>query len=386
MILIWLGSFVLLMYAVEKYQGVCSDFFSKFQSRFLDKSQSKLFLNLAPFSILSVLADASPMRSLYSGMALYNLRISNLRTSVLIMCAGTLGSVWVLLLASLFLNFSGYFFLGLAVLGLTAFSVTRQWKALWNLLLSIGLFLIAGESLLKNSSILQTLLGQGELAFFLADGRFGSVIVIALCGIILGLLLRVEFWSLILAMGLVVAGNLSLNGALGLILGERLAHLIWFFVRTRNLNQDCRRLGGQFVLASGLGAVLGFFVAGEFKTFVNFGFTLDVSATQEKSFLVIILYALILMVQFVAQMTWGHFAGNAKIDEIQDVKYLSNSWIEEQWISGGVRLWAKDKVHKRLSEIRYHLQGLGSMKEGQIPEFVQKRLKEEELQLGKIQL
>ncbi len=105
------------------------------------------------------------------------------------------------------------------------------------------------------------------------------------------------------------------------------------------------------------------------------------SAFEQKSFQLMMLFALILFVQFIAQMIWGHFGGLVKIDELQEPKYFPRLWVESELISEGIFNWAKEKVQKRLSEIRYHLQGLGSLREGQVPEHIQARLKEEEHQL-----
>lgn len=57
----------------------------------------------------------------------------------------------------------------------------------------------------------------------------------------------------------------------------------------------------------------------------------------------------------------------------------------EEFASRGVMAWAKAKIHKRLSEIRYHLQGLTTLKEGQVPEHIQVRLKSEEQELTKLE-
>jgi hypothetical protein len=47
--------------------------------------------------------------------------------------------------------------------------------------------------------------------------------------------------------------------------------------------------------------------------------------------------------------------------------------------------WSRSMVAKRIQEIRYHLQGLATYKQGQIPDHLQARLKNEEEELLRLQ-
>jgi hypothetical protein len=82
-------------------------------------------------------------------------------------------------------------------------------------------------------------------------------------------------------------------------------------------------------------------------------------------------------------MVWGHFGSKLKVDEIQEIRYVPKSWTEQELLSSEALIWIRAKVQKRLSEIRYHRQGLQTVKEGQIPEVLQARLKAEENQLSR---
>lgn len=384
MILMWLGSFVLMMFGLTESQKQAAALFANLQKNFFEKGFETTTGTMFVRALDVVVLEASPQRSLYSGLALYNLRILSLRASNLIMCLSTLGAWWVLILGLLFLSFNGFFLLGLCALGLIGVWKAPKAKLILKWVFATGIFLIGGETMLRNSSVVQTLLGQSELAFFLADGRFVSVLGILLLGILLSFIVQIEFWSLILALSLLLTNTLSFNGALALVTGERIARMLLFWWRSRGLNQDCRRIGLQLSMTSIVGALVGFLIAGEARNVLYLGFSSDLSSFQDKSLQFVLLFAVILFCQFFAQMVWGHFGSQVKVDELQEAKYFPASWNEFELLSGAAVTWAKDKVHKRLSEIRYHLQGLSSLKDGQVPEHIQLRLKQEEQQLSSL--
>ncbi|ASD64884.1 hypothetical protein B9G79_15585 [Bdellovibrio bacteriovorus] len=378
----WLGSFVLMLlglYLSQKYVAVV---FSNLQKSFLEKGLETTLGKMFIRAVDVVVLEASPQKSLYSGLALLNLRVLGTRPSVLLMCLSTLGAWWVLILGLLFMSFNGNFLLGLAGVGLLTVFMSVQVKNILGWVLGTGLFLVGGESMLRNASILMTTLGQSELAYFLADGRFPTVIALFCLAALISLIVQLEFWSLALALGLLLTNTISFNAALGLVAGERVGRMIFFWWQSRSLNQECRRVGSQFAMVSASGAFLGMMVAGEVRTFLNLGFTTGTAGAQDKTLQFVLLFALILTVQFVAQMIWGHFGGNAKVDEMQASRYFGPTWKRWELLSSTVMTWAREKVHKRHSEIRYHLQGLGSLKEGQVPEHIQARLKAEEEQLN----
>jgi len=380
MILMWLGSFVLMLWGLSESQKAAATVLGRLQARFLEKGfETKLTTMFMRATDVAVL-EASPQRTLYSGLAFYNLRILPLRAAVLIMGLSTLGAWWVLILGLLFLSFNGFFLLGICILSFLVFASARV-KNILSWIFATGVFLVGGETMLRNSSVIQSVLGQSDLAFFLADGRFGAVLPILLAGIVITFFIRIEFWSLALALSLLVTSTLSFNGAMGLIAGERIGRMLVFWWRSRSLNQDCRRIGKQFSLISILGVIFGFWIAGEMRNFLDLGFSADTSF-QDKSLQLVVLFAVILFFQWLAQMIWGHFGSLVKVDELQEARYFPASWLEQELLSATALGWAKGKVHKRLSEIRYHLQGLGSLKEGQVPDHIQNRLKEEERALS----
>ncbi|MBV2169057.1 MAG: hypothetical protein KUL82_10135 [Bdellovibrio sp.] len=378
----WLGSFVLMMFGLTESQKQLAHLFAKLQRTSLEKGLETTTGKMFSRTLVITVLEASPQKSLYSGMALYNLRVLSLKASNLLMCLSTLGAWWVVILGLLFLSFNGFFLLGVCVLGLTGFGLTPKTRQFLKWIFATGVFLVGGEMMLRNASVISTILGQGEAAFMLADGRFEAVFMILLASLFMSFVVRVEFWSLAMGLGLLVTNTLSFNGALGLVAGERIARMILFWWQTRNLNQECRRIGLQFSLVSIVGVIVGFLVAGEIRSLFYLGFSSDLSSFQERSLQFVLLFAVMLGFQFAAQMIWGHFGSQVKVDEIQEGKYIPSSWVEMELTSNGIMAWAKQKVHKRLSEIRYHLAGLSSLKEGQVPENIQARLQEEEKQLS----
>jgi hypothetical protein len=372
-----------LLFGLNESQKVLAHIFSRGQKDLLEKNSDKSLVFLFSRYLGVVLLEGSPVKSLYSGMAAYNLRVSPLPSANLWMGLSTLGAWWPLLLGSLFLNVNGLLLLGiggLSYLGLLRGRLTLNYL---KLSLYVGIFLLGGDLSLRNSSVLLNLLGTGDVVFFLADGRLLSVLGIMAIGVLLSLFVSVEFWSVCLALTLLVANVISVNGALALFAGERIGRMLLFWWRSRELNQDCRRIGWQFSLVSASGVFLGFMIAGILRGDAGIGFTGDMDLFRQKILEFLSLSAVILVVQFLAQMVWGHFGSKLKVDEIQEIRYLPKSWTEQELFSSEALIWIRAKVQKRLSEIRYHRQGLQTMKEGQIPEVLQARLKAEEDQLSR---
>ena len=385
MILMWLGSFVLMMVGLAYSQKYAAEVLAKLQRKFFEKGLEGNLKTVFIRALDVVVLEASPQKSLYAGMALFNLRILGLQPAALVMCLSTIGVWWVLILGCLFMSFNGLLLLGIcSVMFLSAF-ITPKVNRVLKWIFFTGLFLFGSEIMLRNASILQSTLGESDFVFFLADGRFPSVVGLFFAGAVLSLLVQMEFWTFALALGLLFTNLLSLNGALGLIAGERVGRMILFWWHTRGLNQDCKRLGQEFAMVSSLGAILGLFLAGAVRETLYMGYSSGMASFQDKSLQFVMLFIVILVCQFIAQMVWGHFAAARKPEEMQDPKYISTVWFRLEFLSVTAMQWAKDKVHKRLSEIRYHVQGLGTLKEGQVPEHIQVRLRAEEDQLQKIE-
>lgn len=312
MILMWLGSFVLMMFGLTESQKCVAQFFLDLKNQLLAKgSEGKLGTMF--FRSLGVsLVEASPQATLKSRMVFDNSGEVSSRERILLMCLSPFGAWWVLVLGFLFLSFSGNFVLGFCAVGLIAALRTPKMDLFLKWLFACGVFLIGGEMMLRNASIIQTLLGQGDLAFFLADGRFVPVLGVMLVSIILTFFIQTEFWAFALALSLLVTNTMSFNGALGLVVGERIAQMILFWWQSRSLSQDFQRMGKQMSFVSIIGIFGGFLIVAEARRTFYFGFSSDLSSVQYKSFQFVILFSTILFFQWLAQMIWGHFASQAQ--------------------------------------------------------------------------
>lgn len=385
MILMWLGSLVLVLWGLRESRKHAAKLFAPLQKKFYQQGFEGKFTGMLQRILGLVILEASPQRSLYTGMAFYNMRIMAQRPAILMMCLSTLGAWWILLLGLLYLNVSGLMFLSLGALlfvgvlqGRPLLSPFIKWAVM------TGVFLLGGELMLRQSSILPTLLGTSEFAFFLSDGRFAAVLGLMALSFVLSLVIEEEFWVVPLSLSLVVASTVSLNGVLGIFVGERLARLALFWWRSRKLNQECRRVGWQFAASSAVGVIIGFFIAGEARSEMIGNFY-GSEGMQDKLLVMMILLTVILFFQFALQMLWGHFGCRAKVEDVQESRYFSPTWGRMGLLSAVGSLWARVRVHQRLSEIRYHLQGLETVKPGQIPEVLQARLKTEEQQLSQLE-
>ncbi|MGZ3769216.1 MAG: hypothetical protein ACXVCP_11720 [Bdellovibrio sp.] len=309
MILMWLGSYVLMMFGLIESQKQLGSFFSNAENDVLKKgivgTTAQMFFRSFGISLM----NSSPVKTLTTGLAVRNAS-PNAKGGILLMCLSTLGAWWILLLGLLFLGVSGLFVLGFCSIGLVTVFRNQKSDMVLKWLFAIGVFLVGGELMLKNSSVIQTLLGQSELVFFLADGRFVSVLTILFITFLLSLLIRIEFWSVPLVLGLLITNTLSFNGALGCVVGERIGQLILFWWKHRELKQNQNHILRQFTVVSILSLLVGFIFAGETRSLFYFGLSSDLSSLQDKSFQFVLLFAVMLFFQWLGQMVWGHFASN----------------------------------------------------------------------------
>lgn len=376
---------MLMIFSLTESQKQMSRLFSVWQTGVYEKSLDTVFEKMLPRSLLISFFEASPKRTLQTGLALYNLRILGKRPSVLLMGLCNLSAWWILLLGFLFMNVSGLMLVGISSLSLVSFLNFPRLRASLRLLLWTGLFLVGAELMLRNSAILQSVLGESSLAFWLADGRWAAVFALFLFTAVLGLFIQAEFWSLCLALVLLLTSTVSFNGALALLAGERCARGILFWWSGRRLNKDCRQISSKIGFSLALGAAVGLVVALLVKILFNFGGSFGMESAQERLFQMMIGFVVILFMQFVVQMTIGHFVAQGEVDELQEALYFPPHWLRSDRLSKGAMRWSRSMVAKRIQEIRYHLQGLATYKQGQIPDHLQARLKNEEEELLRLQ-
>jgi hypothetical protein len=306
MILIWLGSFAIMLFAMSESQKNITSFFSNLHKHILEnKSEINAFQAFLR-AVRLVLIEASPQQSLLSGIALYNLKVLDLRTSLVVICLSVLGAWWFMILGLLFLSLNGFFLLGLSFLWWLNWFQSPQAEKFFKWIFFAGLFLIGSDLVLKNSRLLQSLLGNSDLAFFLADGRMESIFVLMAFAIGLNFVIRCEYWSMALGLSLMVANILSLNGALALFVGERIGAILLFWWRSRNVTEEVKSFSVLVTVVSICSLLVGFLFAGEVRSQFIIGFDTDTVAFQNKSLTLMMLIFLVLIFQFMGQMAWGH--------------------------------------------------------------------------------
>lgn len=291
MILIWLGSWALMLFGFEMSQAELSSFL---------KSKTKN-------AFLKILTSVSPQRSLYAGAVGMSAGRLSMKEGLTLMSFDFLGAWWVFLLSGLFLNIQGLIFVGLGWLIFANVYRIPKIRYILKFSFATGVFLVGGESLLRQSAMLQSMLGESGIAFWLVDGRLPAVLSIVLLGLVLGLFIRLQFWSLILALCLLISSTISFSGALALFAGELLAHCCLLAYRSRQFSAGLRNLVRKWSVASGAGVLVGLFGTWYLKELLNWGSSFGMNGSEERSSQFLILAAVLILMQGFFQMVAGHF-------------------------------------------------------------------------------
>lgn len=384
MILMWLGSFALIVFSYLATQKYLNQRLSPLQSKFLVTKAKESDVALVLRSLSVVAMDVSPLKTIFTAIAKLNTQVGKERESLIQLCMASVGYWWTLILASLYLSLNGGFLLGLSLLALIPFLIPQTLRRTFYFVGCIGLFLLGSELALKNSSILQTYLGTSDFAFFLADGRWPAVFALLGLGLVFGILVRIELGSLFLAMALLVSNNISLNGAIALVAGELIGMMLFTLSQAWRVDEKTRSYVVKFAGAGILGLVIGLFVALQVRSYFVFSFSGERGQYQDKLMTLIFLVAVVLFIQTAVQMLWGHFAIRNNKVETSAVHYYPSQWMEWGLLSLSQAEFVEDGLNKRLSEIKYHAQGVKSLEAGKIPEQVLARLKTEEEELSRI--
>lgn len=367
MILMWLGPFVLSICALYWFGLSVSQATGGMQKKFLQLPEDASLMKTAVTTKWCGLSLGSFLRTQYSAVALLNSRAFSRRHGILLLCLSSAGT-WVAILAILLAwQFDG----GILVIPFVVGYLYSNWKQKtlhWHRpFLAFGAFMAMMQWLLQKQSILMMTLGESELHFLLADGRFPAQALWIGVAFVLTFISGVEFWSVILGLALVVAGSLSLNGAVALIIGEMLGHVWLLFWRSRKMNQDVRLLTKQYAIFNTVGLVVAFFVAGLLRDVFAWSFTFEAGQLTEKSLQFLSLYFVIVVVQALVVMAWGHFAAQKKIDEVQKGEYFPLGWIKLTWVSNEILDFILKKLSTRLELLLAQKKELDSRDRAQIP-------------------
>lgn len=283
MIFFWLGAWALMLYGLRETQ----------------MSFARLARHTSQNSFLKIAAEVSPKHSLKHGLDLY--RRGSKHEGLLLMSFSFLGAWLVFLLASLFLNVQGVLFLAVGALGFVNFINFPRRKDFFGVFWGAGIFLMAAEFLLRQSTVLQSLLGETEFAFMMVDGRAPAVLALASAGLIGGLIFRQQFWSLTLGLSLLAASYISFNGAMALYAGEAMGILLLWAWRARG--------DGPLKIwtaISAAGIFVGFFLTWYAKEFFGWGSSFGMSGATERFDAFLWCALLITLIHAFFQMVAGH--------------------------------------------------------------------------------
>lgn len=355
MILMWLGPLVVLFAGLEIFRRSGSALGARLQERFLALKPPLSDFGLFVSTKLCAFSQGSLLQNQYTAVALLNGRVSSRRFALVLLCLSSVGSWTTLAGICLAWQLSGFYLLSVALpIYLVQFWTGRGQKLL-RVVFGVGLFLLGAEWALRQQSILLSILGESDLHFLLADGRLPAQMLWAGVTFVLTAIIGFESWAVFLAVILVAAGSLSINGALGMFFGELLAHTCLLVWRSRKLNADTRVLVKGYAVSSSLGLVVGFVLAGFVRDVFVWGFTFDASPLAEKSLQLAILFLLMTVSKMVFAMVWGHFAAKKGPDEVQAGLYFSHQWLDRGWISPRVMSFLRQRLGTRLRDLRQQI-------------------------------
>lgn len=386
MLLMWLGSLTLLLSGLWLSQRALQNLLGALREHALDSMTSRDFATMLRGCFLYVFGSASEVEPQSVGFLGYNYRLAHRRPALLMMCLSLLGLWWPLALCWGYLQYNG-----LLVLGVAAILWMMPWNSLRNknrrssmiqFFFGTGLFFFGAELLVKNASLLINILGQTSFAFLIVEKSLPALAVLALIGCVLAYFIKVEFFSVVLGLVLMMSGSITYIGALALFLGERLARLLEIGLWSQKVNSSAKLASRQYIGFSGLGLVIGFLIVLSMAQSFQWGTIFGVEpSVRNQQFMVGIMS--VLFFQFVAQMAWGHFASQKKEEDVQEVKYLDFSDVES-YLSGVSREWISLGIETRLSLIQKSQEELKAVPSAQVPVVLQQKVDEESKRLEEI--
>jgi hypothetical protein len=368
MILMWLGSLVMMFSGLLLFRHGVSTLGARFQKMYLDLPDTGVStFRMLVLTKLCAVSQGSFLQSQYGAVALLNSRSYSKHYSVLLLCLSAAG-LWTTLLGVLVSwQLQGAIFLGLSVV----FYLSQYWfdkgRTIFKTLAGFGILLMGMQWALRDQTLLLSALGESELHFLLADGRFFAQLIWLLTSFAATLLIGIESWSVFLALVLLATGSLSLNGAVALVVGELLAHVWLLFWRSRKLNQDVTALTRSYAIASSVGLCVGFVLAGLLRTVFSWGYTFELNEIMDKNLQFFAMYLVVILSHSLAVLSWGHFAARRKMDEVQTGEYFSVRWIERGLVAASISNFVLRKLNERLALLIAQKKSLNPDERMQIP-------------------
>jgi Na+/phosphate symporter len=367
MILLWLGSLVGLLAGLSLFRSGMGRLFAPLTKNFLRLPEPSSLLGMLVITKLGAIGQGGFQKTAYGALALLNSRSFSRRYALLLLCLAGAGLWTTLVAAALAWQVNGAYLLGVSVLIYVYSWWTQKGFELFKAVFGLGLFLSQAELLLRNQSVLLSVLGESEFHFLLADGRFAAQLVWLAAAFVITLLVQFESWAVFLALGLLAAGSLSLNGAVAFVIGEMLAHVWMLAIRSRRLNQDAKKIAMAYAGVGTFGLLIGFFLAGGLRELFSWGYSFEVSQITEKSLQFLAMYLTVIAAHAVTVMVWGHFAARTQVDEVQKGEYFSTRWIRQGLIDPEILNFILTKLQQRLALLHDQQKSLNLQERAQIP-------------------
>lgn len=376
MFLIWVGSFILFIFAASKVQALISVLFGELRKTWFLKMQELGVGAPVSGAILMSTSSSSPFKQEASALQFYNLRTLKKRPALLWLCFGSLGFAVPYLLSFFYLKVNGLLILGATLvvwLVGSAFSRKMFQSRILECGAWVGLFYFFAENLLRQNSVFQSVLGTHELTFLFVDRRGQALLLMVLMGFVKSFFIPLSGWSFWFSLALVPLGSLSLPSGLCLIFGELLFHGFWLSFQMRKTNSESKKAANQFAMVQTLGSLLGLGVSLFLIDAFQWG---GFSAGDLHSLVEQFLFGTAFMLFFrtVASLFWGHFASQSQEQEMQEASY--SLFIKQpRYFDFESIHQASEAVHKRLNEIKYYQMGLQN--QDLVPESLKNRVEKE---------
>lgn len=319
MILMWLGPLAVMFFGLAIFRRAISDLTVPLQKIFLQAPVGSVTTMLEK-TLLMAFCQGSLLQNQWGAWTLLSQKKFPSRWAILLLCLAASG-LWTSVVGGLVMfQLNGFYVLGLAVIFYVVFFWTGRFADVAKLFGGLGLFMVGAEEALRNQSVLLNWLGDQELRFLLADGRWPAQLLWIAVALLVTLCVGIEAWSLFVSLLLVAAGALSLNGAIAFLFGEALAWALWQGRKQRS-----------YLLVSFGALLVAFFVCGYIRDMISWNSDLDLSQMGVRDLQVLMFFAVLWGVQTFAWMLWGHF-GHAGVAQKLGIS-VSTRWQSRGWIS-----------------------------------------------------
>lgn len=184
-------------------------------------------------------------------------------------------------------------------------SILRHLKALAKVIICFALVGLSFEFTLRWAPLMQSWGSQNGVAYFLADGRFSTLAEIIVLGLLCSLAIPFESWYWIWPLILYMSGQLSLNGAMAFFVSGIIGILLSLGIKKKVQSPLVRKMKREGMILGIFCTLLGFVLFGFLKG--NLLPMVSENPQNQKIFLLLVGWLVILLPLLAGLMVWGHF-------------------------------------------------------------------------------